>query len=444
VVVALAAGFAGFRLASARMVKAEASLRSFDQKLAEERSETKYAFRRIAQRAMPSVYLVLLRVGGTEAGVVSPAATAWVVGPRTLATNGHVARLVQDKAAGVEVVVRNSLPAPHEARIGRVEIHPGFARFPEFVRDAAAYDQAERSLLSGLSLPACDVALLHLADDESARLGPALEAASVDVARALEIGQDLATLGFPLEGMHKGGVSLETPLPTFQLGSVTGLSGFFLEKEPAEAAHLVQFSMPAVGGSSGSPVFDREGRVVAILNGGNMIGSESGVRIPIAGVNYGQRIDLLRELQDAPGLAASMKAHEARWKRVTGETFRTGLDGLFAQLQSSAERAVGRLLVPVEQRQGVLPTSTEVARAEISFVLPQNGDFAAIAVAEGVGDLDAYVIEGGRTVGLDEQSDHYPIVGFSGQAGTHFQLLLAIPGSPGTVPYRVRFFRVAD
>ncbi len=441
--VALVAGYVGFKIADGRIVRAEAAVSTFDHALAEVRLQTKSAFQEIAKRAQPSVYLVLMRMGGAESGVASPAATAWVVGPRTLATNGHVAALFTEKVAGVELVVRNASAAPHEARIGRVEIHPGFTRFPEFVAATQAYDQVAGSFLDGRSLPACDVALLYLADDETTVLGPPLQMATNDVVRRMEVGQPLATIGFPLEGMHKGGVSLATPQPTFQQGILTGVSGFFLEREPSEAAHLLHFSMQAIGGSSGSPVFDREGRVVAILNGGNMLQSKSGVRI-IAGVSYGQRIDLLHELQDSVGLAASMRSHEARWKLETDSVFHSGIEGLLVRLQALAEQTVGRGLTRVEERKGTFPISANSGQAEHAFQLPDDGSYVAMAIAENPTDLDAFVVYDGNLVAANENPDYYPIVRFHGRKAAEFQVILGIPASVAPVAYRLRFFREAD
>ena len=93
---------------------------------------------------------------------------------------------------------------------------------------------------------------------------------------------------------------------------MTGVTNFFLARTTPDNALLVQHSMTAVGGTSGSPILDLSGRVVAIHNAGNFvfIGNK---RVPGADVNFAQRIDLLRELLDGRADEAQA-ARTRRWE----------------------------------------------------------------------------------------------------------------------------------
>jgi hypothetical protein len=78
---------------------------------------------------------------------------------------------------------------------------------------------------------------------------------------------------------------------------------------------LVHFDMPSTGGQSGSPVLSGSGRIVALLNSGNMYKVDGG-RLPNAAlINFGQRADLVRDLLDG---TAQQKLADARsyWQEV--------------------------------------------------------------------------------------------------------------------------------
>ena len=82
------------------------------------------------------------------------------------------------------------------------------------------------------------------------------------------------------------------------------LGGFLILWFGPAGNFLVRHNLPATGGASGSPIFLADGSVAAVLNAGNIIlafnpqgDSVTMSRAPsAAGVNYAQRIDILRDL----------------------------------------------------------------------------------------------------------------------------------------------------
>ena len=97
--------------------------------------------------------------------------------------------------------------------------------------------------------------------------------------------------------------------------------------------------LPATGGQSGSPVVGASGRVVAVLNSGNVVMTERG-RIPSAAlVNFAQRADLVRDMLDG---SAEKKLVAARkhWQSVA-QRFAQGRSVLPQSILQDARPADG-------------------------------------------------------------------------------------------------------
>ena len=114
---------------------------------------------------------------------------------------------------------------------------------------------------------------------------------------------------------------------TLHFGFISSLTDVFMcGTEPIHRL-LIQHSVPVTGGASGSPLLDRGGKVIGIVNGGNttvLKDSEDAVnakiRMPSAAlINFAQRVDLLKEL--ANGKAAHELASEEDYWRKTAAQF---------------------------------------------------------------------------------------------------------------------------
>ena len=245
-----------------------------------------------------SVCLVLKQDEGKH---YEPQATAWVIDQSkgVVATNAHVADIfLHELLEGQRLLIRTSGTSPQDFLIESVQIHPGYEVFSKLWKTYDPVQRTARGQMNTVQPPgnACDVALMRVLDPS--RLPAALSLASTDVLYSLRPGEQLAYIGFPMEGI--GLINIENPQPTTHLRYVTSATSYFGDDDVDESERLlVLHALPSTGGSSGSPILNRQGQVVAVLSGGNTIGQTWSARIvSSASIFFSQRADLVRELLD--------------------------------------------------------------------------------------------------------------------------------------------------
>ena len=243
-------------------------------------------------------------------GVESMLGTAWAYKPGMLVTNAHVAS-VFNKDGPDTILVRRPGGADHV--VTGTLIHPGYQAFKKFVRDAEHTSNGFRSMTAGLAMPsAYDVAILQV--EPAADMDKMLEVAADSGSAILKSGVALAAAGFPIEGTGAQNLAQLGSPAQLQFGSVTSVSDYFLFGTDDDHAYLVQNSVPASGGASGSPIVDKSGKVVAVLSGGNITMTANGRAPNAVMLNYAQRADLIRGVIDPT--AFDLPAEEARWNQV--------------------------------------------------------------------------------------------------------------------------------
>lgn len=115
------------------------------------------------------------------------------------------------------------------------------------------------------TLESPDVALIVLEEEPPHELPAFLPR---DLAGELRVGQPLGTLGFPAFPPLQNDI---LPLATFREGTLSSLRPFYdeaFDRDPRNTGRVVHYNISLTGGTSGSPVFDHHGYIVAVQYAG--------------------------------------------------------------------------------------------------------------------------------------------------------------------------------
>ena len=219
----------------------------------------------IARKNHDSLFLVVVR---SQAGAEEGFCTAFAVAPERLVTNAHcVASAEELKRRGGHIVAVQNGHANVRLAVGRMH------RLSEF--------QPNGSITP-------DVGWLQI---DGGRLQP-VELANADEYLKLQTGDPMYTYGFP--GRLADPSAPEATFVEGVIGRITTLDG--RSGEPNDTK-LIQHSAFTSGGTSGSPIFDAAGRVVAVNTGGyaeQTANAQAAKTLP--GYNFGMRVDLVERL----------------------------------------------------------------------------------------------------------------------------------------------------
>jgi V8-like Glu-specific endopeptidase len=202
--------------------------------------------------------------------------TAFAIRPRVLASNAHCVRAAEDfEDDGAEIYAHlnessntASQGKPKMLRIGRHRGHPLYRHNAQNITP--------------------DVGLFELEDEDAPTI---VTMASLEELQRLGTGDPLYVLGFPGRTMDE-----ESPVAVFMFSHVGRITDEFGQRaDDFKDAWLVQHEGQTTPGTSGSPIFDEEGHVVAINAGGLLEGNQQAV------YKYAMRIDLVLAIDlDAP------------------------------------------------------------------------------------------------------------------------------------------------
>jgi hypothetical protein len=392
----------------------------------------------LAHKASSSVYLVLIKNKDGE----TPIGTAWVARDDALATNSHVAEVFHDISTqeNDQFIVRSIVHPYKEHLITKVALHPGYTDFEEaWAKEAPKVIEATGDVTDIEYIPAYDVALLY--PKSSSGLAKPLKIASESSLRNLTSGEEVAYIGFPMEGVFQQ--AFVEPTPQIQVANITSITDFFRGQPLFDSAQLIQHSLPATGGASGSPIINKKGEVIALLNAGNILGvNDYGVRIPHAvSINYGQRVDLLTPLL-ANGENFTTDDLHVSWQKgfqrfVEKEVVnKVMINNLKPEILSEWLEYIGSERQPKELlfKDIVLNVNdkiNDVPATRINFTAEEKGSYLALAIESSQGDIDLFVGEiiDGALYELDRDNDSsfYPFVSLELEKGAQIVVYIIYP-----------------
>ena len=304
--------------------------------------ESSAQFTEIVEKHKTAVGLVALTVE-LENGkkVTIPIGTAWALSPNRFATNGHV-------AVGLKGTLQEFIKNNVTALLAAEAEKNGSKSLKEFLdklgnqQDTVIESTAKKVfasiknvrgdiIINGTRNKSYPITFVQIHKNYGAvntQFNPDVAVLTIDgkhdnffkladksTLYSLKSGVPVAFLGFPMENLDKSNVNVDNPIASMQSGIVVAVSDFEMKDAGRDGNFLLRHNLPATGGASGSPIFNRNGEVVALLYAINIVGqvqsngsntvitrAPSGVQI-----NFGVRADLLEGLGNAVAFNEFMK-----------------------------------------------------------------------------------------------------------------------------------------
>lgn len=257
------------------------------------------------------VYVVMKEIDhGNGKTSYEPMGTAWSAAKGILGTNSHVAVAFYSLEKGERLVCRPQGGKAKDLHIKDVKLHPGYLRFEEILNSLRPIDGSGKFT----AITAGDVACLYIDDADLAKQAEPFQLLSDDEFKKMRAGEPAAIVGYPMEGVTGGGVNVDNPIPFQRGGSVTRITDAFAgpSDDPLKAS-LFAHDVSTRGGASGSPLINKDGKVIALHCASDVLGATDAGRISVQGYSYAQNVRLLRGLIDGKQ-DADLSVLEALWR----------------------------------------------------------------------------------------------------------------------------------
>lgn len=388
-----------------------------------------------------SVYLVLI---ARDDGAETPIGTAWVYKPDMLATNSHVADTFNGLLPGQRLIARSTIAPYPSIDIDSVMLHPDYVRFTRLwqTRDPMRGDAKDHTMEMNAPGAGYDVALMQVAG--ASVLQPPLETASPEILADLQPGLAVGYSGFPMEGLAAGGINPKAPVPQIQMGHITALTDYFLLPGVMAERLLVQHSIPATGGASGSPMVNKDGRVVGLISGINIVTSGTGARAPnAAAINFAQRADLLREAEKG------IDSNVAERRMISWEEgFATFDDpvslvprNLYRQWLAGNQETTA---TEIFSKAGILESTEEqnLYAARFRSLVGQAGRYLILAISPSRKDIDITIARGSEPVDKDTSDDWFPYVTLDLEADDDLDVVILASNPEEAPDYRLTVWKL--
>lgn len=267
------------------------------------------------QETEKSVYLALMKG--------QPFATAFVVDRERglLATNSHVA-MWAGKAGKLSVIGVGGV----ELDVIAVRMHDGFKSFPRHVETYEPIKTTPGSTAGrAIEIPGLfgmvggyDVALLQVSLSDAEKLAPDLRLASRKDLYALRSGDAIASVGYPLDLSSTSAIEARALTPKATIGRISAMSSFVGVRTGDERndaiSQLIIHPLHTQPGTSGSPMINDKGEVIAVNSGASARAARDGSVIE-AGDRHGQRADMVADLLEGKDVETVASLYAPIWDK---------------------------------------------------------------------------------------------------------------------------------
>ncbi len=270
---------------------------------------------------------LLTKFGEWELNPILPIGTAFAIGKDKFATNSHVAYALKNQKDGMAGYLLKCFLLD-QAQSKGIELNTEEDLFKYYQKNKKEADKEFKLLAEHIRIRCVEIRLAHSngrslsisSIQVHSRYSPekAFKNSEYDVAilttsetidtvfpiaskeklYSLEIGQEIAYLGFPMQGLSSNGnIDIDKPEATFKSGTINKITDFNNVFSKPELNKSIIHDIPSTGGASGSPIFLPTGEIIAILWGGSVF---NGYLPSAVQHNYAVRIDALDAVKNQP------------------------------------------------------------------------------------------------------------------------------------------------
>lgn len=359
-------------------------------------------FAEVVEPALDSVFMlgVVRQVEG-KPEAFQAIGTGWVIASGKIATNAHVAEGLLECVSEGRLVAKRGWSDRDEITLNpsSILIHPAYEPWNARLKRVVVRNEYNPDEISvGTSfIPVADVAIIEVEAGIADRPLPL-----ADPSDEPALSEPVVYIGYPSENIS--GFPTVHAVPGF----ITAKTDFFFTRADWADSYLLHYCGPVVGGASGSPILNSEGRVIGIISAAehNMVGDATRMSFGFA---YGQRVDLARELL-TPEYESIQNARNRKWSQRMSELLVPPVE-LLENLARSAAENDGVVLASTNTVTRRPFTIRDGESFSFPVVLEPDYKYGFLAAAHDGSDINARVVlrDSRAEVSSDTMYDYYPV-----------------------------------